>query len=413
MTTLHRLLYNADIFQERRAWLAFPVAVVKKMSNDQGGSLAALIAYYGLLSLFPLLLVFAAILGFVLAGHPLLQAEVLRTTERSFPAMSGFIGQTLAGSNVALGVGLAGALWAGLGVSMATERAMNTVWNIPMSERPNVWRSRLRGFAMLAILGTTFLLSTALAGLPSTHGLLLVPLYLLGIIGPFFLDLVLYLLAFQVLTNRHLAWRNILPGAVLGAVGWTALQRLGIYYARHEVAHASHLYGSLAAVIGILAWIYLGAQLTLYAAEVNVVLAERLWPRSFSGMRTKADWRSLVLEAQQESRGSSECIMVTFDKALSALSATIDERVSNPVTPMAHNRQALEEQPVHADVVAAIEHLQAYDVCLQEINSCDPKLRPSRLFTKLHHEASETADALIRLAHEEPDLANALRNGLP
>jgi YihY family inner membrane protein len=310
---LHRALERLDRFQERRTWLAFPIAVVKKMSNDQGGSLAALIAYYGLLSLFPLLLVFAAILGFVLAGDPSLEAEVLRTTERSFPSLSGYIGKTLAGSDLALGLGLAGALWAGLGVSMATERAMNTIWNISMAERPNLWRSRLRGLAMLAILGTTFLVSTALASLPGQHGLLKVPFDIVGFVGPLGLDLVLYLLAFQVLTNRHLGWRTILPGAALGAVGWTVLQRLGVFYARHEVAHASHLYGSLATVIGILAWIYLGAQLTLYAAEVNVVLAEHLWPRSLFGMRTAADRRALVRQAQQARRGLGEEIMVTFD----------------------------------------------------------------------------------------------------
>ncbi len=299
-----------DLFQRRHGWIAFPVAVVRKAGDDQGGSLVALMAYYGFLSVFPLLLAFASILGFALGGDPAAKATVLGTVDRSFPTLSGFIGKTVSGNGTALGLGVAGALWAGLGVTRAVERVMNAAWNVPLTERPNYVKSRLRGLAMLGILGTTFLVATGLASLGRAHGALAVPAAALTVVGPLVLDWMLFALAFLVLTNRRLSLRSIAPGAVVGAIAWTVLQRVGAYYVRHAVAHASRLYGSLAAVIGLLAWISLGAVVTLLAAEVNAVIAQRLWPRSLfvsaraTGRRevappTDADVRVLALLVNQ------------------------------------------------------------------------------------------------------------------
>ena len=109
-----------DRFQQRRVWLAVPVAVVRKAADDQGGGLAALIAYYGFLGVFPLLLLFASVLGLVLAGHPDLQRSVLDSAARSFPGLSGFVNTTVSAGQLAVGLGLAGAVWAGLGVTRAT-----------------------------------------------------------------------------------------------------------------------------------------------------------------------------------------------------------------------------------------------------------------------------------------------------
>ena len=310
-----RLLDAIDRFQEGHAWLAFPVAVVRKFGGDQGGSLAALIAYYGFLSMMPLLLAFAAILGFVLDGHPSLQSHVLDAVNRDLPGLSGLLTGAVSGSQVALGVGLAGALWAGLGVTLATERAMNAVWDIPYAERPRPWWSRLRGLLMLVILGLAFLVSAALASLQGVTGGLAIPAAVLGIAGSLALNTVLYLLAFQVLTNQRLAWRTLLPGALVGAVGWTVLQSLGVLYVQHEVVHASRLYSSLAGVIGLMAWLYLGARLTLYAAEVNVVLADHLWPRSLAGgMRTDADRRAFIRQVRETRRTADEVISVDFTR---------------------------------------------------------------------------------------------------
>ena len=80
-----KYLERFDTFQQRHHWLAVPMAVIKKSSDDQGGNLAALVAYYGFFSLFPLLLVFATIVGFILAGHPGDQQTVQQAITQSVP----------------------------------------------------------------------------------------------------------------------------------------------------------------------------------------------------------------------------------------------------------------------------------------------------------------------------------------
>jgi hypothetical protein len=63
-------VHRFDDYQQKSKWLALPMAVVKKFGDDQGGNLAALLAYYAFLSVFPLLLVFTTILAYALHGNP-------------------------------------------------------------------------------------------------------------------------------------------------------------------------------------------------------------------------------------------------------------------------------------------------------------------------------------------------------
>jgi YihY family inner membrane protein len=382
------MLEAVDSFQRTRAWLSFPLSLVRKMSDDQGGNLAALVAYYGFLAMFPLLLAFASILGFVVSGDPGLRSRILHTVAESFPGLSGTIDPTISGNGVALGVGLLGALWAGLGVARAMEGAMNTIWYIPLSQRPNLWWSRLRAVAVLALLGVTFVASTALAGFQGTHLLPPAAANVLSYLGPLALNVVLYLLAFQVLTNRRLAWRAVLPGAMVGAAGWTALQVLGAYYTRHEVAHASHFYGPLAAVIGLLAWIYLGARLTIYAAQVNVILAERLWPRSLRGLSTDADRRAIV-------------------RRMAVLVAPGDGTAAPDARAPADAREA-DAGAVRGDLVRVIIGLRALDDHRHRLaRTADPQAR-SRLEAILDEDAAQAVEAWRSLAASEPRLAGAL-----
>lgn len=300
---LSQAIDRVDDLQRRRPWLAFGVAVVRKMSDDRGGDLAALIAYYGFLSLFPLLLVFAAVLGFVLDSDPSLRAHVLTSAENSFPTLSGMLGRSVTGNGLALGVGTLGALWAGLGVTRAFERAMNVVWDVPKSERMNLGRSTLRGVVMLLSLGVLVVVSTALTGIelapavPSAIGAAI------GVIGALGVNATLYYLAFELLSYRRLGVAVTWPGVVAGALGWTALQSVGTLYIGHVASHASRYYGPFAAVIALLAWIYLGAQLTLYCAQINVVRAEHLWPRSLRGEPTDADARAFARRDRVRRRG--------------------------------------------------------------------------------------------------------------
>ena len=307
-------LQDLDHRQQETKGVRFVAAVIKKFGDDQAGQLAALISYYGFVSLFPLLLVFVTVLGFVLQGDPELQKKILDGTLGQFPLLSDSLKlHSLKGSPVALAVGIVGALLAGLGIMSATHNAMDRIWAVPFKERSNFLTSRLRGLAMFAVLGTLAVASTVAAGFvgAASHG----PAPVIGgVLIAFAFNLVLFGVAFKLLTSADPSWRELAPGVVTATVFWQLLQHLGGYYIDHTLKRTQPLYGVFALVLGLLAWLYLGAQLTIFAAEINVVKARRLWPRSFfSSPLLDADRRALTDTAEIEERVQQENVEVSFD----------------------------------------------------------------------------------------------------
>jgi membrane protein len=310
---IYERLHMLDRFQQRRRRLSFLAAVVKKFGEDQAGQLAALIAYYAFVSLFPLLLVFATVLGFVLQGNPSARREILTGTLDQFPLAKDLQLHSLSGNAAALAVGLIVSLLAGLGVTNAAQNAFNRIWNVPFKHRPNFLKARLRGLGLLAILGTLNIVSTVVAGFlarytPNTLS------FVVATLVAFAFNLILFMTAFRLLTAAEVGWRELLPGVIAAAIFWQLLQQLGGLYIEHQLKRTGPLYGVFALVLGLLAWLYLGAQLVIFAAEINVVRARRLWPRSFMGQPLlDADRRALSASAGVEERVEEETVEATFD----------------------------------------------------------------------------------------------------
>jgi membrane protein len=303
-----------DSRQQRTPGVRFVAAVYKKFSDDQAGQLAALISYYAFVSIFPLLLVLVTVLGFVLQDHPGDREKIIHGTLGQFPVLSDTLKlHSLKGSGLALGIGVAGALLAGMGITNAAQNAFNRIWDVPFKSRPNFLFARLRGLGLLAIFGTLTIVSTAAAGFvgSSSHGAAAV---IAGVLIAFVVNLALFMSAFKLLTAADMSWRDYLPGVILAAILWQLLQHLGGYYLDHGLKHREALYGFFALVLGLLAWLYLGAQLVIFAAEVNVVRARGLWPRSFfSEPLLDADRRALTSSAEVEERIEQQNVEVSFD----------------------------------------------------------------------------------------------------
>ena len=85
MGSIERVVRRIDARQQRTPFLAFPFAVVKKFGDDRAGGLAALMAYYGFVALFPLLLLLVTLLGLALRGNESLQRRVLQSALSDFP----------------------------------------------------------------------------------------------------------------------------------------------------------------------------------------------------------------------------------------------------------------------------------------------------------------------------------------
>lgn len=307
-----------DDLQARYPVLAFPFAVVKKFGEDDATHLAALIAYYAFFSIFPLMLALTTLLGFVLNGDPELRRSITDTALAQFPVIGDSLQQdSLSGSWFALTVGLLGAIWAGLGVVDAAQNAMNAIWDVPKMRRPHIVKRTLRGLVMLVVAGASLLLSGTLSGVgQSADGVSV--LQVAAIAGSVVVNFVLFAVAFRILTAAALSWRDVAPGAGLAAIAWTLLLAVGQWLVRSWVQGAEGTYGTFAVVIGLLSWLYLASQLTLFPAEVNVVWKRRLWPRSMTNRPLReADQRSLAEQVMEQKRTPSQDITIDYNQARS------------------------------------------------------------------------------------------------
>jgi membrane protein len=305
-----RLTRRFDAYQQSHRWLALPMAVVKKSSDDQGGNLAALIAWFGFFSLFPLLLVFATILGYVLAGDQSVRQSVEHSVTSQFPAVGTSLPlNSISGSATALVIGVLTALYAGLGVTSASQTALDTVWAVPFKHRSNFIKSRLRGLGLLAFLGILFIVSTIASGAVSAGfggALAEVAGYLLSLVVNFGL----FFAAHRLMTSPNIPSADLKWGSIVAALLWTILQSVGGLYLKHAGGGS---YGVFKVVIPLLIWLRLGAQVFLYSAEINVVVSRRLWPRSFFGPpEAPADKRTLRALAKVEERSEAEQVDVAF-----------------------------------------------------------------------------------------------------
>ena len=310
-------LQALDRRQQRTPGLRFIAAVFKKFSDDSASQLAALIAYYGFFALFPLLLVFVTVLGFVLQGNPSAQESVLHSTLSEFPVIGTQLQNnvhSLKGSGLALAIGIIGSLLAGLGITGATQSAFNQVWYIPHKRRPNFLTWRLRGLGLLAVLGLLSLLSTAVTGYASSGSSGLIAA-VGGVLVALIFNLLLFFAAFRLLTSEEIETVDLITGVLVATVLWQILQYVGGIYVEHVIKHAKETSGLFAFVLGLLAWLYLGAQVLLVAAEINVVRAKKLWPRSFlSDPLLDADRRALTSAAEVQERIDEQNVEVSFDE---------------------------------------------------------------------------------------------------
>jgi membrane protein len=286
MNRVKRAIRAADEFQQRHAWLAVPVAVWKKFGDDEAGNLAALIAYSALVAIFPLLLLLVTVLDIVLKSHPDLRQKLLNSAFEHYPVIGTQLKESIGGlsqTGLALVVALVGILIGALGVANSVQNALNSAWEIPFDHRPGFPWSWLRSTALIAVVGTGFIATTVLSGLAA--GLHVLPgggSAVLALAVSLLLNFGLFWLAFRLGTANDITWRQMWLGAAISAVIWQVLQAIGTSFVSRQIAHASPLYGTFAIVLGLIAWLYLQAQLTLYAVEINVVRTYRLWPRSLA-----------------------------------------------------------------------------------------------------------------------------------
>lgn len=338
MTPVERIVRGIDRFQQRHLPFAFAVGVMKKFGDDNAGTLVSSLAYASFLAVFPLLLVLVTILGIILAGHPGFRESVLHSTFADFPLVGQKLATNITGlhrdSVTGLVVGLVGLVWGSIGLAQAGLFSMAQVWNLPGPQRLNYPKRLLRSLAFLSVLGVGIATSSFLAAF-GTFGDHNVLLGVLGELAAAAVNLGQYLLAFRVLTPRVIATRDLVPGALVGGVAWTLLLALGGYLIGHDLRNDSEVYGVFGAVLGLLAWVYLGAQISIYCAELNTVIKRHLWPRALiQPPLTAADQCSMALQATENQRRPEQRVTVSFSQNPTEESGTLSDGGASTVSPI-------------------------------------------------------------------------------
>jgi membrane protein len=248
-------------------------AVQARFGEVNGGYLASAVTLSGFLSIFPLMLVAVAVLGFFSTGHPDVTGNVLdalaipRGTDAA-RTIAETIHTAEKSRKAASIVGIAGLLWSGLGLVAALQYAYNSVWQVTSRGIKD------KGFGLVWLAGAglmfaaSFALTAAVQFLPG----FLAPLEILLALA---LGIGMFLWTSKILPNRDIGWRPLLPGAILGAVGFEVLKVVGGIYVPKAVASSSALYGTLGIVFAILAWLFFFGRLVVYTATLNVVVWER------------------------------------------------------------------------------------------------------------------------------------------
>ncbi len=319
------LVTRVDDYQRGHRRAGYPIAVLYKFFDDGGGHLAALITYYAFLSLFPLLLLASTILSLVLQGDPANQQAVLSSALAQFPVIGDQLSspERLSGGVAGIVVGSLGALYGGLGVALAGQAAMNTIWSVPKNNRPNPFKARGRALLLLATVGGAVLTTTALSAIGGGAGGFGAVVRGMVILASVAVNVGAFVLGFRVAAARHLTVRDVLPGAIVAATAWQGLQLVGKGYVTHVVKSASATNSLFALVLGLISFLYVASLIVVLSAEGNAVRVNRLYPRALLTPLTdqvdltSADERAYTQQAQAERSKGFEQIEVTFDKTTS------------------------------------------------------------------------------------------------
>jgi membrane protein len=238
---------------------------------------AAVLTYYGFISVFPLFMVASAILALVLRNNQRLQEEILTTAVAQFPVIGTQIREqsgSLQGSVVAVVVGLIVTLWAATRAFVGVQSAFDDAWEVPLDDRANLAVTRAKALAGVAILGTGIVVATvvsSLAGATNLPGVSRVALAMATVA----INISVVIVMIRTLTAASVTWRMALPGAVVAGIGFGALQIAGAAIVSRYLASASDTSGAFATVFALLGWLNLHAIISIAAVELNAALHRR------------------------------------------------------------------------------------------------------------------------------------------
>ncbi|HXR49582.1 MAG TPA: YihY/virulence factor BrkB family protein [Verrucomicrobiae bacterium] len=288
---IQALMQKLDRWQQRRQLIGFVFAVVRKYLDDEAGARAALLAYYGFLSLFPLLLILTTVFRIVLHNDPGLSGEIIHSAVSYFPALGQSLQEnvhSLDKAGLTLVVGILLALFGARGVADVLQTSLDHIWQVPYSHRRHFPQSLLRSLGIVIVGGVCLAVAPVIFG----YALNFAPSRVVSVISALLTAVVMFWLLVWVIkfgSSARQPLHRIWLGAFVAVVALSVLQAIGGFIVGHELQRLDTLYGTFALVLGIIFWLYLQTQLLLLALEVDPVRAFKLAPRSFQSPLTDGD----------------------------------------------------------------------------------------------------------------------------
>jgi YihY family inner membrane protein len=294
MKFVNKTLKKVDRYQQQKRLPGFLYAVVKKYGEDQAGYQAALLTYYGFLSLFPLLLVLTTVAALVARDNPELRSTLITSLTDFFPVLGNQLSEsvnTIQKGGAALLIGLLATIYGARGVADAFRHGINSIWKVPPSRQPGFPKSALQSLAIIFVGGLGIILASVCAGIAAGFGESII-IRLLSAAINFVILFGLFLFLLNLCLPKKVKFKDTRAGALTATIGLLILQNFGTYLLANQLKDLDALYSSFAITLGLLFWIYLQAQVMYYAIEITAVRANKLWPRSITGKPlTEADER--------------------------------------------------------------------------------------------------------------------------
>jgi uncharacterized BrkB/YihY/UPF0761 family membrane protein len=261
------------VMQLRERHVAIDVAVdtLDGWRRHISGRNASVIAFFGFLSIFPLMLAATTILGFVLEGNEDLQQRIIDGALADIPVLGQELQQdpaSLSGSWWALIIGLGGALWSATKAFVALQAAQDDVWEIDVDDRDAMPKQRGKALLGLVFIGAAQVGTVVISAVVNAAGL---PLggRLALLAATVAINIAVLAAMFRYLTAARSTWGDVWPGAVIAGVLYSALQYFGTGIVKQISQNAGDTYGQFALVLGLVTWLSLLSISALMSAEFN------------------------------------------------------------------------------------------------------------------------------------------------
>ncbi len=246
--------------------------------------MAALLTYYGFLSLFPLLLVSSAILQIVLFNNSELREKIIEHAVQYFPVLGQQLQsqlENLSGTKIVLAVSILVSLWGAKGIADIFQFSLNQIWGVPHPDRPGFVKRSLKSLGIILLAGSGFVAAALLSGLATKYNQDLFFRSLSILVSVCVLFCVFWaLFKWGLAGPKPYKEKAVMLSALFAAIGIQLLQMIGALLVTRQLQHLNSFYGSFGVTLALLFWIYLQAQVVIYAAEAGSVFDKAKWPRN-------------------------------------------------------------------------------------------------------------------------------------